>query len=84
MAQLLESGKAQTLKEAYEIASEPLETMVNQRLEQVQVKTPQANQEAVKQAKAKAVSTKSSTPSGSVSTIRQRIGVLYCLKQWTI
>jgi hypothetical protein len=68
MAQLLESGKAQTLKEAYEIASEPLETMVNQRLEQVQVKTPQANQEAVKQAKAKAVSTKSSTPSGSVST----------------
>jgi hypothetical protein len=69
MAQLLESGKAQTLKEAYEIASEPLETMINQRLEQVKVVQPtQANQNAVKQAKAKAVSTKSSTPSGVVST----------------
>lgn len=67
MAQLLESGKAQTLKEAYEIASEPLETMVNQRLEQVKV-IPHVNQDVVKQAKAKAVSTKSSTPSGSVST----------------
>jgi len=68
MAQLLESGKAQTLKEAYEQASEPIETMFNQRLEQVQVKPVQSNQEAVKQAKAKAVSTKSSTPSGSVVT----------------
>lgn len=68
MAQLLESGKAQTLKEAYEIASEPLETMINSRLEQVKVNQPQTSQEVVKQAKAKAVSTKSSTPSGVVST----------------
>jgi len=68
MAQILESGKAQTLKEAYEIASEPLETMLNQRLEQVKVAQPHVNTEAVKQAKAKAVSTKSSTPSGSVVT----------------
>lgn len=67
MAQFLESGKAQTLKEAYEMASEPIEAMFNQRLEQVKVAQPH-NTEAVKQAKAKAVSTKSSTPSGSVVT----------------
>jgi len=68
MAQLLEAGKAQTLKEAYEQATEPFETLFNQRLEQVKATQPHVDQQAVQKAKAKAVSVKSSTPSGSVTT----------------
>lgn len=68
MAQLLESGQAQDLKEAYEKATEPFENLFNQRLEQVKATQAHATQDAVKQAKAKAVSTKSATPSGAVVT----------------
>jgi len=68
MAQLLETGQAQTLKEAYEKASEPFEELFQARLTQVQPAQSHTNQEVVQKAKAKAVSTKSATPSGSVST----------------
>jgi hypothetical protein len=68
MAQLLESGQAQTLQEAYKTATEPLEAMFNQRLEQAKVNHPHVDQLAVQKAKAKAVSPKSVTPSGSVGT----------------
>lgn len=67
MAQLLESGKAPDLQTAYEMAAQPIEELIEQRLAQVRptVTSPAA---AVAQAKAKAVSTKSATPSGQVTT----------------
>lgn len=68
MAQLLETGQAQTLQEAYEKAAEPIENLVNSRLEQAKVSQPHIDPQAAQKAKAKAVSPKSATPSGSVNT----------------
>lgn len=78
MAQLLESGKAQTLKEAYEQAAAPLEEMVNARLAQVAPQQTHNDPKVVQMAKAKAVSPKSSAPSGSVasSTAKDRRSLL--------
>lgn len=68
MAQLLETGQAQTLQEAYEKAAEPIENLVNSRLEQAKVSQSHIDPQAAQKAKAKAVSPKSATPSGTVNT----------------
>ena len=66
MAQFLESGEAQDLKTAYEMASAPLEELVQSRIPQSAA--PQTNMQAVTKAKAAAISPRSSAPSGSQAT----------------
>lgn len=65
MAQLLETGKASDLKEAYEIAARPIEDLIEQRL--AQVRSVSSPAQAVSAAKAKAVSPRSASPSGTVA-----------------
>jgi hypothetical protein len=66
MAQFLESGEAQDLKTAYEMASAPLEELVQSRIPQPT--EPAHKAEVVAKAKAAAISPRSSAPSGTQAT----------------
>lgn len=68
MAQLLETGQAQDLHMAYAMAVEPIEAMINDRIGQSGAQHDQSAIQAAQAAKAKAVSPKSATPSGKVTT----------------
>ncbi len=65
MAQLLQSGSAQDLQTAYDMAAKPIEDLIASRLSKVQPQ--QLNVQAAQEAKAKAISPKSSTPRGKVT-----------------
>jgi hypothetical protein len=67
MARLLESGAAPDPQTAYEMAAKPIEDLIESKLSQVRVQQPDAIAVAAA-AKAKVISTKSSTPRGQAKT----------------